>query len=212
VRVLILDIQTLRGGHDWPKLFEDITPLCLNSSNSTNNTDQPIIQFVKENLAYAELLSCTVASAQPPVLAGTLAQSTTQDEMTKHSSTVIGIQWWLFSCITDIMSFRHWKEDQVKQSSLSIAELVKKATTIEQTLRDGKSLGKLQHRDKKSMTDTWILTDIFACGASLLLHATISDARPQVLEIKDGVSEFIAALQLIPYPEMLKRLSWPICM
>jgi hypothetical protein len=183
----------------------------MEGSNQPGESNRPISDFVQQSLAYTELLSCSVTTTEPK-LARKVTQIYCKDAMAKNCNTVVGLEPWLLVCLTDIMTFRHWKEDQLRQSSLSIAELAKKAMSIEQSLDDGKSASGDRLCKQRPATDTWVLTNVFACGASILLHATISEARPQVLEIKNGVSDLIEALHLMSHPEMLKRLSWPICM
>jgi hydrogenase-4 membrane subunit HyfE len=192
-------------------VIEKITAILSEDTKKAQNDEKVTSRFTREVLAYIELLSCTVTNAEPK-LAGMLTQASLQtQEMQEHTNTV-GIEPWLLSCLVDIMTFRHWREEQVRRSSLSIAEMVKKAMSIEQSLENGRSRGEKTQKEKQPVPESWVFTNIFACGASILLHATISHARPHVLEIQTGVTDLIAALQLLPRPEMLKRLSWPICM
>ena len=200
----------LRGGHDWPKIVEAVASFTPTTSNQAFGEDRLGLHFNQEVLVYIELLSCTVTGIEPKFAKRFMQDVLTNNE-SRSCSNMMGVESWLMSCLLDIMVFRQWKEDQASRGSLSIAEMVKRALSIERSLQDGRSASDRRNDGQQPLRDSWVFTNVFASGASILLHATMSDARPYVLEIKNGVSDLISALQLLPRPEMLKRLSWPIC-
>ena len=199
----------VRGSHDWPRIVEIVASFDPAVTDHASAGDRLGLHFTQEVLAYLELLSCTVTGLEPKY-AQKLRQRCVGGEGSQEWSSAIGIETWLMSCLLDIMLLRYWKQEQASKGSLSMAEMVKRALKIEQDLQNNK-LAIVQQKEEGILTETSIFTNIFATGASIILHATISDARPHILEIKKGVADLISALRLLPRPEMLKRLSWPIC-
>ena len=199
----------LRGSKNWPIIIEVV------ASFNSIKVDQMIeerrlcLGFCQNILVCLEILSCTFTGAEPK-FSMQFMHRRGAEEMLPRLSDITGIESWMMFCLMNITTLRRWKEDELSKGSLSMTELVKRAGSIEHDLQHHRQEN-LERINSQPVQDSWIFTNVFACAASVFLHATISESRPQILEIKQGVSDTIDALQLLPSPELLKRLAWPIC-
>lgn len=116
--------------------------------------------------------------------------------------------------IRSISELQAWKHQQAISGSLSFIELARRALRVEQELNQTwqnniELLGNYSN-DQKTRGNQ-VITNIFTCAASVYLHVVVSGARPEVLEIKKAVSDTIRALKKITNVEIVKSLTWPIC-
>lgn len=127
----------------------------------------------------------------------------------------MGYQGWIMDYIMQIVLLRHWKDKEISKASLSLAELARKAFSIERNLRRDREniLHKIIQNTIAPLSERNIelVTNVFASAALVYLHTIISDPRPEVSEIQQGIAETIDAIRLLQDPTLLDRLVWPIC-
>ena len=205
--LLMLDLQTLRGSSDWQRLIEVVASFKSLTTEHDPTEDQLWLSFNQEVLVYLEILCCTCTGFEPK-FAVCLMQTNTTNSTPWLDAT--GLERCLMSCLLDITMLRRWKDTQTSKGCLSITELVKRSLSIEQALQQQRQAN-LERMKSQLPRDSWAFTNVFASAASVFLHATISGARPQIPEIRKGVSDTIEALKLLPRPDLLKRLAWPLC-
>jgi C6 transcription factor Pro1 len=115
----------------------------------------------------------------------------------------------------DISLLHHWKEENLTKGLLSMAELGKRAMTIEHDLRlhTRKSHEPATDHSFLSFIDECksIINAVFASAATIYLHVTLSGPWPGVPEIDEAVSNTINAIKKLPHPGILKVLAWPLC-
>jgi hypothetical protein len=145
----------------------------------------------------------------------------------KHILEVFGIDLGsLFGCanrvmalIFEIVLLDNWKRDIEKIRQLSVVELVKRGTTIEERLQqeirdleDRHSLGSNQELSGSTLSTSQAeITNIFALSALTYLHVVVSGAYPELPEIAESVSKTITAFKGLTNPRLLRNLIWPFC-
>jgi len=132
----------------------------------------------------------------------------------------------LFGCsnrvmalILEIVLLDNWKRDTEKSYQLSIVELVKRGTKIEERLRqetrdleDRESFASnLDFSGSTLLTSQAEITYIFALSAITFLHVVVSGPCPELPEIAESVSKTITAFKSLRDPRSLRNLIWPFC-
>ena len=133
----------------------------------------------------------------------------------------------LFGCTNDVMALilqivllDNWKKEAEVTRQLSMVELVKRGSKVEERLRE-----KIEELESIATTEFVSLLDsdharsasqieisrIFALSALTYLHVVMSGAHPQLPEIAENVSRTIVALQHLTDPKLLRSLVWPFC-
>ena len=92
-----------------------------------------------------------------------------------------------------------WKRDQSRAGSLSVPELVHRASFIEAYLTPPASYGSLPVDERECSRH--LASDIFRASARLYLRSVVSGDYPDVLEIKDSVADTLQCIQRIPRSE-----------
>lgn len=160
--------------------------------------------FPHEVLSYLEILAATVTGELPTLAIGRMRS----EHSLQTSKSVTGVEAWLLKCVIRIIQLRTWKIEQISRASLSMLELMRRSTTIEDDLKRH-SLNTLaadqDHHDARAAFMT-----VFQTATAVFLQCTISDPRPEIVEIQSEVSRTTTALKNLPYAALLKRLAWPV--
>lgn len=216
-------------------MIETIGTLAPQIAEQTLDDGMTGLEFYDYILAYLEVLSCTFYVTEPK-FAVYLTQNFAAKDTLQRISRVTGLESWVIVSLWQITMLRRWKEDQIAKGALSMAELVRRASFIEQDLQQRRQemIAKSNHTDSdaKSHNNNTIpkssdsgngqpspavfreraaFTNVFAAAAAAFLHATVSEPRPQIPEISQAIADTIQALRLLPRPDLLRRLAWPIC-
>ena len=134
--------------------------------------------------------------------------------------SITGCRNWVMVLIFEISLLDRWKKEAEKAQKLSIVELTKRGSQIEERLR--KRLADTENKPSiGSSTDnnSGILlaspynevTKIFAFAAMTYLHVVISGAFPELPEIIESVSKTIDAFHRLTDKKLLRSLVWPFC-
>jgi hypothetical protein len=113
-----------------------------------------------------------------------------------------------------------WKRRLEASGDLSMWELVRRAADIEMGLETG--LITISETTSIDVTTTTAssgvsrpfirdITRIFASAALVYLQVIISGPRPEVLEIRQGVSRTMAALGELTNKDLVRNVLWPVC-
>lgn len=213
----------LRGGPDWSRIMDALGSFEPRDADRALNEGAFGLDFYENVLVYLEILSCTFSTNEPK-FAMKVTRNFTATECLQRLSQATGLESWLLLSLTQITSLRCWKEDQLTKGALSMAELVKRASSIEQGLQQYRheilaNNSKISN-DYSSNDDYFevptpresvAFTSVFAAAATAFLHATVSDPRPQIPEIRQSVADTVEALRHLPQPDLLRRLAWPVC-
>jgi hypothetical protein len=138
---------------------------------------------------------------------------------------VVGCKSDVMECIMHTSDLHAWSHQQALHASSSLIETARRALKVEQKLERAQrkinteensgcyhQQQPLQHGSTDSrQADVNTITRIFACAASIYLHVVVSGAHPRVPEIKRGVTNTIEALGAMSNVELVRSLTWPIC-
>ncbi|KAH8822037.1 fungal-specific transcription factor domain-containing protein, partial [Xylogone sp. PMI_703] len=132
---------------------------------------------------------------------------------------VTGCENWVWLQISEIAALQSWKDDCQQLDILSLRELTRRATAIENKLtkRDEnrtESVGRIP-----SMSPTGIdlhdisatITRIFSLAALTYLHVVVSGPNPNLPEIQSTVSKTLAKLKELNDRRLIRSLVWPFC-
>ncbi|CAO2656491.1 Nn.00g052940.m01.CDS01 [Neocucurbitaria sp. VM-36] len=139
-------------------------------------------------------------------------------------SNIMGCRNWVIQSIADISALDSWKREQIETDSLSVVELVDRASSIANKLSQGildiqknpNSIPPL-HPDHGTRFDrhpspyaSSKSTLIWAYAAQLYLTVVVSGWQPSNTEIRVSVAKIIGLLQTVPSYH-LRALAWPLC-
>jgi C6 transcription factor Pro1 len=119
------------------------------------------------------------------------------------------------SCImiamTEVTALERWKNEQLEQGCLSMAQLVSQATALNDALVRGiqgleRILGGVS---KRSDTDSEAVNLVFAYAALVYLHTVVSGASTQTAEIKHNVTRCLESIEALP-AHLIIRICWPM--
>jgi hypothetical protein len=161
--------------------------------------------FNKEILSYIEVLASTLTGKQP-LLATQHIRCATNSGAVQNAT---GVDLWLLDCLIKIVQLRKWKSDQLSKGSLSITQLIKTSLAIETELTRQRSPSGLPHTLSDSARSAFM--QVFTSAAAVFLQCTVSEPRPEIVEIQQEVAKTTDALKNLPQASLLKRLAWPVC-
>jgi hypothetical protein len=135
---------------------------------------------------------------------------------------VAGIQNWVLISIGKIASLDAWRRKSLSSGTLSIVELVKRATQLETELKQAlnnftenrKGTSKLNQSAKPHLTPLSIhadyLTELYASSALTYLHVIVSGPYPELPEIRENVCRTMELLKKLPNPNLARAMWWPL--
>ncbi|KAK4156159.1 fungal-specific transcription factor domain-containing protein [Chaetomidium leptoderma] len=221
-------------------------PFAWTPKNHPWGSDQAILRFFAAHLLFLDTLAST-ALQQPPRLQQWrqhLLQSL-DEEARKHLPDsekehtiphinlvgVVGVENWVIISIGEIAALDSWKKEMKRLGSLSVAELVARASAIEQRIRlsfqefeeacaeqDGSgSVDGPQHLlqyfagsfSPTTMHGTALNTRIWAHATISYLNIVVSGWQPSSPEIRVSVTQTIEMLLSLPTHDCLRTLVWP---
>lgn len=123
-------------------------------------------------------------------------------------ANLTGCSNWAMVFVFEISLLDKWREEEKKAHNLSLTELTKRGSQIEERLR--RRLARIDNEPLPDSSNTDI-TRIFALSAMTYLHVVVSGAYPKLPEIRESVSKTIDALQSLTDPKLLRYVVWPFC-
>ncbi|KAL3441033.1 fungal-specific transcription factor domain-containing protein [Aspergillus insuetus] len=200
------------------------------------NSDQASFRFFSAVLLLADIFSAT-ALGQPPRLRDyhdDLLTKLHQEEKTLlQLEDFFGCQSWALRQIGEIAALDAWKKDMKTRRTLSISQLVKRASAIEQELQNGldslnstsgsdiptlkqldlpKALNPACTHQTACAHDTIkLITRIWTYAARMYLHVVLSGWQIAATEIREDVARMLDFFAMLPSPSLLRSLAWPLC-
>jgi hypothetical protein len=210
-------------------------------------SDQAILRFFTAQLLFCDTLGSTALRQSPRLQQWHLhllvpldeelkkkMPASEKEQVTPHINLqeFVGVENWVIVSIAEIAALDSWKHEMKRTGSLSVAELVTRAATIEQHLR--RSLEALEEASIKQggrgpadgpqhilhyfagtfspqlMHGTALNTQIWAQAAITYLGVVLSGWQPSIPEIRSSVAQTIELLMSLPSPDCLRTVVWPL--
>jgi len=134
-------------------------------------------------------------------------------------SDFTGCDEWVTQEVLNIMKLAHWKETMKSKKQLSNRELTTRALEIDTKLKC--EMSALSARiERSSYLDFFdnpytyiklLVTRVFGYSTLIYLYTIESGHCPDVPEIHTNVSKTIDAFKALPQAELIRSLSWPLC-
>ncbi|KAK0656907.1 fungal-specific transcription factor domain-containing protein [Cercophora newfieldiana] len=143
----------------------------------------------------------------------------------------IGVENWIVIAIGEIAALDCWKKEMKRNGSLSVSQLVLRATAIEQNLqRNIATLGQCNTHGRGRPGSASALLDvvsqpglnprqlneiiawtsaIWAQGALTYLNVVVSGWQPSCPEFRNSVALTIEMLKTLPAPSCMRSVMWP---
>ncbi|THY37126.1 hypothetical protein D6C98_10813 [Aureobasidium pullulans] len=195
----VLFAQILLGENEWSNVFQ-----YLSQSVSVQGICQrwgPRVQV----LSFLEILASTITGNAPTFAVHHLALI----DDSAASDCVIGVEQWLLHCLIRVIDLRNWKQEHLSKASLSMTELIATALSIDDDLKQGRICDRSDRGLGDSVRSSFM--KVFESASAVFLQCTLSDSRPEIVEIQREVTLTIGALDDLPQAALLRRLSWPVC-
>ncbi|KAL2259691.1 hypothetical protein VTK26DRAFT_6529 [Humicola hyalothermophila] len=208
-------------------------------------SDQSVLRFFTAQLLFFDTLASTSLARSPRLqdwhstlltkfddTAGSLP-ATQKEHTTPHIDLeqFVGVQNWVIMAIGEIAALDSWKKEMKRNKSLSVTQLVSRATAIEQNLRSslqapqepGEARGQSSADGPQTLLDYFsgsfassrtmhssvLNTQIWAQAALTYLLVVLSGWQPSSSEIRDSVAQTIDLLLSLPSRSCLRTLVWP---
>ena len=134
-------------------------------------------------------------------------------------SSFTGCEEWVTQEVWNTIKLEHWRETMKSKKQLSNRELTTRALEIDTRLKNKMSalctrIECSSHLDFFQSPDTYItllVTRILGYSALVYLYTIESGPCPDVPEIHTTVSKVIEAFKALPQAELIRSLSWPLC-
>lgn len=186
------------------------------------NEDEISLKFMLSVFIWIDITG-SVALGEEPKMADAIQRLCGGPDPAILLNKVMGCQNWAMLSISKIACLDAWKRKSQKNGTLSMIELVKRATALETELtttldaftRDRKTptnfnqLDYLPHLTPLSI-HTDYLTKLYASSALTYLHVVVSGPYAELPEIRGNVCKTIEMLKQMPSSQMPRTLWWPI--
>lgn len=134
-------------------------------------------------------------------------------------SDFTGCDEWVTQEVLNIIKLAHWKETMKSKKQLSNRELATRSQEIDTKLKSKTTalsarIERSSHLDFFDNHSTYIkllVTRILAYSTLIYLYTIESGPCPDVPEIHINVSKVIDAFKALPQAELIRSLSWPLC-
>jgi hypothetical protein len=218
-------------------------PFAWTPKNHPWGSDQAILRFFTAQLLFLDTLASTALQQSPRLqqwhqhLLITLGEEemkqmpeSEKEQTLPHINLreFVGVENWVVVAVGEIAALDSWKKEMKRAGSLSVAELVSRASAIEQRLRgslaalenassspglsDGPQhllqyfAGSFTHQMMHGFSTN---TRIWAQAAMTYLSVVLSGWQPSCQEIQISVTRTIEMLLSLPSPDCLRTLVWP---
>ncbi|KAH8800661.1 C6 transcription factor [Xylogone sp. PMI_703] len=134
--------------------------------------------------------------------------------------SLIGCRNSVMALIFEISSLDRWKKEAQAAHKLSIVDLAKRGSQIEERLRhELADIEKIRSTEPSLWSPPGMLSvpshseisQLFALSAIIYLHVVISGAYPDLPEIAEAVSKAIVVFKSLKDPRLLRSVVWPFC-
>lgn len=193
--------------------------------------DQAGFRFCAGLLVFIDVVASTaiqkpprLLSYHPDILARIDEGAPVVSDAEVRLSNTFGCRNWVIRSIAEISALDSWKQEQSKANSLSVVEVVDRASAIANELRNGilgiqtcqiaTSPSSLNHYTPLNVHPSPFAsvtsTLIWAHAAQLYLSVVVSGWQLSNTEVRANVAQIIGLLQDVPAYQ-LRALAWPLC-
>lgn len=207
-------VQLIRNDDSWRDMQNLIACLHPIATDKLKHGKQHLARVFQSLLVCFDILSC-ISTEMEPAFALKFRDQFKGKESVLCVEEIIGCEGQVLECIMDVAVLSYWKQQETTKGSISLIELAKRALPLERNIESVRK--SIRQRIEGSSNLEYatnhglVVTNIYACAASVYFHTTISGARTDVPEIKLGVADTIAAIKLVPDAAIIGRLTWPVC-
>lgn len=186
------------------------------------NEEEAALKFLVGMFAWLDITGC-VSLGSSPVLTDYHQRLLGGANPPVRLDKISGCQNWVMIYIGKIASLDEWRRKSQRSRTLSMIELVQKATQLETELKSALSDFV---KNRKSSTDVNkslfmphltpltiyadYVTEVYGTSALTYLHVVVSGAYPELPEIRDNVVKTMEMLKQIPSPLLTRSLWWPM--
>ncbi|KAH7348018.1 fungal-specific transcription factor domain-containing protein [Pyrenochaeta sp. MPI-SDFR-AT-0127] len=223
-------------------ILDKMTPRSWLQSPCLYTADQAAFRFFSTMLLVQDIISSTSLEQSPKIYPyhGSLLHKDDgpSNDRLLEVKDFVGCQSWALLLIGEIATLGKWKKDLKRNSKLSMMELVRRASLIEQRLRDGiarldttqssqqsQQISRLKGPLKEIMDRSNIsfsaqpqeaemialMTRIWAHAAHTYLLIVLSGWQPASPEVRESITQTIALFKRVTSPTWLRMLAWPFC-
>lgn len=182
---------------------------------SSDNRESVQVNFLLGSFIAIDIISCASTGTTPSLDVDHVAVLQSLDVDTTY---FMGCDSSILILIFEISQLDNWKKDANHYQKLSIIELAKRGSRIEEHIRH-----KIAQLDRISRTQLYSgrgkllsaihadIKKIFLLATVVYLHVVISGAQPELPEVKQGVFRTLVALQSLEDKELLAHAVWAFC-
>jgi hypothetical protein len=173
------------------------------------------LRFFTTVFIWFDILSCASVRKTPSID----IHERLIEEASLQVETVMGCENWVLILIKDISSLDQWKRNSEQSGRLSVMELSRRASQIEDFLKKKiaeATKGSNQHILNSESSRIEILADmpryigivtsLIAHSAMTYLYVVTSGAYPELEEIQESVSSTIDIFKHLPHPTLAARI------
>ncbi|KAK3054516.1 hypothetical protein LTR09_004245 [Extremus antarcticus] len=116
----------------------------------------------------------------------------------------------VFQHIAEVTMLRLWKRECQASQKLNVGEMARKANKLEDQMNVHEQ--QATRRSEASVDKTVsTVTRVYLAPTKVYLHVVLSDANPDVSDVRDAVDMVVNALKALSDAALIRRLAWPIC-
>ena len=208
--VFLTDTYQIRRGLPDNDNVSGLIETLLDRSESLMLENDPLTTFVCRFAITTDIL-WSASKRRRPLRTFDAAGVARFDPSTADMYEVAGSEFWVLQYIAEINMLRLWKRDCLASHSLNVAEMVKRATTMEQGMQESRQRSVLNFESRKIGKDVLSITNVYAAAAQVYLHVVVSGALPEVSDIRGAVEMTVNAINAMSHATLVRRLAWPIC-
>lgn len=182
-------------------------------ANNLSNTHKEAYRFFSSALLWYKFQACGAKLLLEPSADFELSNSSTS------MSYFTGCEEWVTQEVWNVIKLAHWKVSMKSKKQLSNREFITRAFVIDTKLKSEISdLSALiefsSPLDFFSDPQSYIkqlVTRIYGYSTLIFLYTIESGYSPDIPEIHSSVSKTIEAFKALPQAELIRSLSWPLC-
>ena len=206
----IVDERQIRRGLPDRDNLAGLMDTVVSRNRSCARTNDLVAHFACSFTIIADIL-WSASKRRRPLLTGDAASIAHFNAMSDDMHQATGSEPWVFHYIAEINLLRVWKHECEALHSLNVAEMVKRATKLEEIMQSHPSETAFRFETGGIGKDVSLITNVYAAAVKIYLHVVVSGAHPEVSDIREAVDATVDALKALSHATLLRRLAWPIC-
>ena len=196
------------------------------------NPDQSGFRFFTAILIFIDIIASTALGKAPQLSSyhSRLLDDVKPEDVAVQIdlSAFVGCQNWALVVVAEVAGLDAWKKNMKNAGSLSVPDLVQRASRISQNLAFGldrldRSSSSLDsnptsrfcsyYNDSglQSASMSLLISRIWAHAAQIYLFVVVSGWQPAHSQVRRNIKQILILLQHIKAPAQMRALAWPIC-